>query len=319
SKTTKKRKREKKSFLKKSKKKRTSSAQKKSRAAVKRLRKINQDRKKRKLVYRIEKSQKKKKKIKTVKKLRKLRKTKKLKNLKGTKRKKRKKAMPGKVKKSRSTKVTIRFRRKKNQFCISKRKFLYALLFFLLVLSFSVLSLLHYLNVFDLWYTLELFGKVVSSTVKNLSTSVRSFTLIGSFTLVRSFLSEHFLTNLYFFIVVVIGITYSILRRRYRQGKLQQRKKARVFDHKTAVSKISVEIKSGETQIDALYRIIKEKGKLSEEDALRIFKVSKEVINEWVSVLESHDLIAVAYPAFGSPVLKIAEIEKKREEGELNE
>jgi len=70
------------------------------------------------------------------------------------------------------------------------------------------------------------------------------------------------------------------------------------------VAKPRIQLKSGETKIDALYRTITDKGKLSEKKAMDIFRVNKEIITDWAKVLESHELITISYPAFGSPVMK---------------
>ena len=59
-----------------------------------------------------------------------------------------------------------------------------------------------------------------------------------------------------------------------------------------------------ETEIDALYRYVSQKGKVRIDDSARRFKVPQGVIQEWAKILEEHKLIAIHYPAFGSPVLK---------------
>ena len=66
-----------------------------------------------------------------------------------------------------------------------------------------------------------------------------------------------------------------------------------------------------ETNIDKLYKHIKEKGKVRVTEAAKMFDVKAEKIEEWGKILEDHDLIELHYPAIGKPILKIREVKRK--------
>ncbi|MFQ5648061.1 MAG: hypothetical protein ACE5FW_02385 [Candidatus Aenigmatarchaeota archaeon] len=59
-----------------------------------------------------------------------------------------------------------------------------------------------------------------------------------------------------------------------------------------------------ETDVDKLFQIIKEKGKIKVKAAAKVFGVPKEQIEEWGNILEEYKLIDVHYPPVGDAVLK---------------
>jgi len=73
-------------------------------------------------------------------------------------------------------------------------------------------------------------------------------------------------------------------------------------------------IRPNETKIDALYRHVQEKGKVSLTDAVQTLSANKDLIKEWAEILETHDLIAIEYPTFGSMVLTKPEERKEEKE-----
>ncbi|MBS3165595.1 hypothetical protein J4444_00590 [Candidatus Woesearchaeota archaeon] len=87
------------------------------------------------------------------------------------------------------------------------------------------------------------------------------------------------------------------------------------------VSKNDINLGAYETEIDAVYRLVKEKKNIPLQDIVSKFKVTEAIVQEWVRILEEHKLVIVHYPTFGSPTLKLFEesktnlenIEKKSE------
>ena len=67
-----------------------------------------------------------------------------------------------------------------------------------------------------------------------------------------------------------------------------------------------IEISKNETEIDSLYHLIQEKGKVNLQEVIHKFGVSKELAEEWAQILESHELIAINYPLFNPPVLSLS-------------
>ena len=69
------------------------------------------------------------------------------------------------------------------------------------------------------------------------------------------------------------------------------------------VSLPSVTLQRYETGIDALYRLVLQKEKLSLTEAEQALKISVEICREWASILEHKGFIAIKYPAFGEIML----------------
>jgi len=53
------------------------------------------------------------------------------------------------------------------------------------------------------------------------------------------------------------------------------------------------------TDLDRLYELINENGKVTLSDVAKGFKISVEMAEEWARILGSHDLITINYPPFG--------------------
>jgi len=63
-----------------------------------------------------------------------------------------------------------------------------------------------------------------------------------------------------------------------------------------------------ETDVDKIFNVIKEKGKITFDEIAKMFKVDLNTIEEWAKILEDHGLVEVVYPPVGSPELR----EKKK-------
>lgn len=72
-----------------------------------------------------------------------------------------------------------------------------------------------------------------------------------------------------------------------------------------------------ETDLDVVYRILKEKKRLPIYLISKSFNIDKEKAIEWAKILENSGLAILEYPAFGEPEVRINEKEDENEE--LNE
>jgi chromosome segregation ATPase len=66
-----------------------------------------------------------------------------------------------------------------------------------------------------------------------------------------------------------------------------------------------------ETAIDELARILNEKKRITITEAARLLKTNPAQIEEWVKILEDHDLVELVYPAWGEPQIVLKGVEKK--------
>ncbi len=99
---------------------------------------------------------------------------------------------------------------------------------------------------------------------------------------------------------------------------LQGKKKTHIQHQTGIMSKPSIEIetkiknlKDSETEIDLFYEFIKENKSVLVTTIAHEFGITVDKVEEWAKILETHNLIIIYYPAFGSPSLKI--LEKKKE------
>ncbi len=90
-------------------------------------------------------------------------------------------------------------------------------------------------------------------------------------------------------------------------------KKEEAVEEKHFIPK-NVSIGTYETQIDAVYKAVKEKGKISIDEIAKQWKVRQELVQEWAKILEEHKLVQIHYPALGSPELRMYEEKKSSEE-----
>jgi len=60
-----------------------------------------------------------------------------------------------------------------------------------------------------------------------------------------------------------------------------------------------------ETDLDILYKLLKEKNQLRISTIAKAFKIDKGLAMEWAKTMEEGNLAVVDYPRFSSPVLKL--------------
>lgn len=70
--------------------------------------------------------------------------------------------------------------------------------------------------------------------------------------------------------------------------------------------------KSSETDLDVLYKLLKEKNKLRISTIAKAFKIDKDLAMEWGKTMEESKLVVIDYPRFSGPVLKLAKKENKK-------
>lgn len=80
-----------------------------------------------------------------------------------------------------------------------------------------------------------------------------------------------------------------------------------------AYYKVKEKHQKSNTDLDALYSILKEHKHLKIIDIAKTFKISKERAFEWAKILEESNLAMVEYPAFSEPLIEIKSEEVKNE------
>jgi hydroxymethylpyrimidine pyrophosphatase-like HAD family hydrolase len=86
------------------------------------------------------------------------------------------------------------------------------------------------------------------------------------------------------------------------------------FEPEKKLKKLNLKLGPYETEIDVLYKMVHNKEKVSVEEVIKKFKISKELAEEWAKILEDHQLVSMHYPPFGSPALVKYKEEEKKEE-----
>lgn len=65
------------------------------------------------------------------------------------------------------------------------------------------------------------------------------------------------------------------------------------------------------TDLDLLYEFLQDKKELRISTICKVFKVNKEIAMGWCKILESGNLVAIDYPGFGEPIIRIPENKNK--------
>lgn len=115
-------------------------------------------------------------------------------------------------------------------------------------------------------------------------------------------------------LVIIAFVIFLVLIQSRRQVKIKK-EKGIVSKPNIEIEKALKELKTPETEIDLLLRYINIKKRVSISTAAKDFGLTHEKIEEWVKILESHNLIRIFYPAFGDPSLVSVDQEKKEENG----
>ena len=86
-----------------------------------------------------------------------------------------------------------------------------------------------------------------------------------------------------------------------------------VLEDKKELEKINLKeiSKSSETDLDVLYKLLKEKNKVRISTITKVFKIDKALAMEWGKTLEEGGLAVIDYPRFSGPVLKLQKNENK--------
>jgi hypothetical protein len=77
------------------------------------------------------------------------------------------------------------------------------------------------------------------------------------------------------------------------------------LDTKKPIYKITGKTQYIETEIDRLYKLVKERGSIKVSEAAKNIGVSEDTVRKWGEVLEEHKLIELHYPIAGKPSLGI--------------
>ena len=91
-------------------------------------------------------------------------------------------------------------------------------------------------------------------------------------------------------------------------------KDKKVFEDKKELKTINLEesSKPSETDLDVLYKLLKEKNKLRMSTIAKAFKIDNDLAMEWGKTLEEAKLAVIDYPRFSGPVLKLVTKENKK-------
>ncbi len=155
------------------------------------------------------------------------------------------------------------------------------------VISFSIVNLYLYYNQSEISYS-YLSGKIIKE-IPRLPLDI-NISLIA-------FIIQWVL------LILIILFAYT----RY----LKNRREAKV--HLT-IQEIKKRKSKTETDLDVVYRILKEKKRLPINLISKSFNIDKEKAVEWAKILENSGLAILEYPAFGEPEVRINEKEDENEE-----
>ncbi len=134
------------------------------------------------------------------------------------------------------------------------------------------------------------------------------------------------------FVTLAIAITYLIVHKKTKKIGILKEIKEKIAPKKeeavqeglsakaveAAVAEEIEEIKrpkfrTYKTDIDVLYDLVKNKGRVKISALAKTFNVDKKTIEDWAEMLEEHGLLKIHYPAIGEAELMIPKKEKRNE------
>lgn len=102
-----------------------------------------------------------------------------------------------------------------------------------------------------------------------------------------------FSTFIFTFLASIINLGAVALKKEVKRDKQQQEQVIALIKQKRAEKGFN------ETDIDVLYNVLKAVGKLSFDNIAKAFEVQMDIVEEWCKILETNNLAAINYPAFG--------------------
>jgi len=102
-----------------------------------------------------------------------------------------------------------------------------------------------------------------------------------------------------------------------QSDQVKKEEKMKIIEEHHIIPK-NLHLGTYETEIDAVYKTVKDKGKISIDEIDEKWKVKLVLVQEWAKILEEHKLIQIYYPTLGSPELRIYPEKKLSEKEEVS-
>jgi hypothetical protein len=112
------------------------------------------------------------------------------------------------------------------------------------------------------------------------------------------------LISLSVLLIIIILIIFFSLRKLFKISK-EEKVKSTYFRIKEAHTRAN-------TDLDALYSILKEHKKIKINEISKTFKVGEDKAIEWAKILENNNLASIQYPSFSEPFLEIKSEEEEK-------
>ncbi|MEM3074444.1 MAG: hypothetical protein QW727_00680 [Candidatus Pacearchaeota archaeon] len=182
-----------------------------------------------------------------------------------------------------------------------------------LILALIIMLILSSLNIFLFLNKGNLsYSGILGHSIKNIQ-------MIRSLPFMENFSKSNFDMDLsliafvgqWIILIIVLFVIYS------KFSKAKKEEKIKINYEK--IKNIKLKKSKPETDMDILYKLLKEKKSLRIGLIAETFKISKETAIEWGKILENSGLVTIEYPAFREPNLKIIEKEVNEEINEEKE
>ena len=87
-----------------------------------------------------------------------------------------------------------------------------------------------------------------------------------------------------------------------------------ISDDKNELKTLNIDESSrpSETDLDVLYKLLKEKNTIRISTIAKAFKIDQDLAMEWGKTMEDAKLALIDYPRFSGPVLKLVTKENKK-------
>jgi hypothetical protein len=110
-------------------------------------------------------------------------------------------------------------------------------------------------------------------------------------------------------IVIIVHQTIISIKNKYLYTNIIQKIRPKPEDRKKEEKPSLIIAEEFKTDVDRLYELVQEKGKIKISEVMQILNVTKKKAEEWALILAEHGLIDICYLTFGG--LELRKIEKK--------
>lgn len=115
-------------------------------------------------------------------------------------------------------------------------------------------------------------------------------------------------------VLALLALFGFIKTKKPKEKVVKEEEKEKTIKVEELLKRPNIELGRYETDLDALYRLLEQRGSMKLSAIVKSFKVKKKQVEGWANILQDHNLAQIRYPAIGEPELMkfgLSKAEKK--------